>query len=115
MDGISSGTYPTFPYFANNWVFCQWDSIPDGPHVLSVNATSKGQTFWFDVLRYSPTAGASVDGGAIVFDYLDPDIHFDSQWETLEERAAMTTTTGSTMTLDFFGMSTCFFSPDRKS
>lgn len=103
MDGISSGTYGPFPYPENNWVFCQWDSIPDGPHIMSVNATSKGQTFLFDVLRYSPTDGASINGGAIVFDHIDPDIYFDSQWGALEGTATMTTTMGATMTLDFFG------------
>lgn len=115
MDGISSGTYGPFPYSENNWVFCQWDSIPDGPHIMSVNATSKGQTFLFDVLRYSPTDGASINGGAIVFDHIDPDIYFDSQWGALEGTATMTTTMGATMTLDFFGMFLCFSSRDQEA
>ena len=109
MDGISSGTLVP-ANFGNNQLFCLWDPIPDGPHVMSINATSKGQMFLIDVLRYSTAAGVSVDGGAIVFDSLDPDIHFNSQWV-----GSMTTTTGATMTLDFFGMTTCFFSPDRES
>jgi len=115
MDGISSGTQVPFAYYENNWVFCQWDSIPDGPHVMSVNATSKGQTFWFDELRYSPTNGASINGGAILFDHLDPDIHLDSEWGALGGTANMTKTMGATMTLDFFGMFPCFSSRDQES
>lgn len=109
MDGISSGTQVPFPFYENNWVFCQWDSLPDGPHVMSINATSKGQTFWFDELRYSPTAGASINGGAILFDHRDPDINFDSQWGALGGTANMTSVTGATMTLDFFGTNLTWF------
>ncbi|KIJ97862.1 hypothetical protein K443DRAFT_227099 [Laccaria amethystina LaAM-08-1] len=36
-----SGTQVPLPYHENNWVFCQWDSILDGPYVMFVNATRR--------------------------------------------------------------------------
>ena len=71
VDNISIGASAPFQFPENNWVFCQQDTLVDGAHVLTVNATvSQNQTFWIDDIQYVPSASVSLDQKAIVVEHL---------------------------------------------
>lgn len=105
IDDISIGSAPPFPAQENNWVFCQQDTLVDGPHILTVNATvMKKQTFWFDNIEYVPSASVPLDQEAIVVYNLDPQLHYGPGWGSLGGNANATGATGSTFSFDFIGM-----------
>lgn len=107
VDDISIGPTDPFPYAENNWVFCNHPNLVDGPHILTVNATvMKNQTFWFDNIQYSPSAGVPLDKAAIIVDSLDSQLQYGDGWGALGGSANMTTKAGSIFTFDFIGMQT---------
>ena len=107
VDGISIGPTTPFAFAENNWIFCKHLDLVDGPHILTVNATVlSNQTFWFDNIQYSPSAGVPLDNASIIVDSLDSQLHYGTGWGALGGGANMTTVTGSTFTFDFTGMQT---------
>lgn len=103
MDSVASGTSPPFGYIENNWPLCQWDNLADGPHVLEVHVTSKGQTFWFDQINYTPSPNLIVNETALLVDHKDADIHLDSSWADLGGIANYTSQKGAQMQFSFVG------------
>lgn len=105
VDDITIGATAPFAFAENNWVFCNQDSLVDGPHVLTVNATVlKNQTFWFDDIQYVPSASVPLGQAAIMVDNLDPQLQYGAGWQALGNSANMTTVPGSIFTYDFIGM-----------
>ena len=106
IDGISIGAAAPFQFQENNWLFCSQNTLVDGPHVLTVNATVlKKQTFWLDYIEYVPSASVPLDGKAILIDNLDPQVEaaFGSGWGALGSTANMTGQTNSAFTFNFTG------------
>ena len=106
IDGVSIGSTSPFPYAENNWQLCDQSTLNDGPHTLTVNATSNGQTFWFDYILYTPSASSSTKIADIWVNNTDPDISYGSGWSDIGNFANMTTTLGSQVQVNFTG--TCF-------
>ena len=104
IDGVSIGPTPPVPYPENNWVLCTWNnSGTSGSHVLTVNATSNGQFFYFDWLQYAPPQNASVQNAVVFLGNVDAAIKYDSSWQSRGNTANMTTKGESKVTVDFLG------------
>ena len=104
VDNINIGSNP-FAFAENNWEFCEQDTLVDGPHILTVNATVlKNQTFWIDNIQYVPSASVSLDQKTIVVDSLDPQLQYGQGWQALGGTANMTTVPGSIFLYNFIGM-----------
>ena len=105
VDGISIGATEPFPFFENNWALCEKRSLDDGPHRLTVDVTSTtGKEFWFDYVRYEPSASVSEDTAYIFVDNHDSAIVYGSGWGPLGTVANMTTRLGSELRFNFTGM-----------
>ena len=104
VDGVSID--PTFPnrnhmtqYPGNNWKFCASDSLTDGPHIITVNATpTNNQTFWFDRIEYAPSSSISLENKTILLFWNDTAIQYGSGW--LHSGAD---SNDSVLTLNFYG------------
>ena len=104
VDKISIAPRPPFQYPENNWLFCDQETLVDGPHILTVNATViKAQTFWFDNIQYVPSARVSLENAAVFVDSLDRQLQYGAGWQALGSTAYMTSQTNSTFTFDFIG------------
>ena len=103
VDGVAIPTIPPFQYPENNYPLCQQSQLPDGDHIITVNATSYGQAFWFDDIEYTPSLGVPLDNATIVVDHMDPSIHYGRGWSPLGYTANMTSTDGAKMNLQFTG------------
>ena len=107
VDGVSVGSTP-YQFAENNWQFCGSPVLPDGNHVLTVNASvASPQTFWIDQIQYMPVAGSQsqLANATVLVDSLDPMLTpaFGKGWGALGGSANMTTESGSTFTLNFTG------------
>jgi hypothetical protein len=105
VDGVSIGSTKPFPYPENNWVLCDQPQLSDGDHVLSVNVTTMGTTFWFDQLQYKPSPGASFgnETNVVVVSLSDPAIKYGPGWVRLGDTANSTTTLGAQVKFNFTG------------
>ena len=104
VDNVSIGATTYFQYPENNWLFCQKGQLSDGPHVVKVNVVSNGHTFWFDYIRYAPSASVSTQNSVVVVDHLDPAIVYGTGWGALGTTATFTNNLGSDMSFKFTGM-----------
>jgi hypothetical protein len=105
IDNISVNPTDPFPYFENNWLFCQKLDLNDGPHELTVNVTStSNQTFWFDFIRYAPSANVFEGANYVLVDNQDPAILYGSGWGPLGSTANMTGTLGAEFRFNFTGV-----------
>ena len=105
VDNISIGASSPFAFAENNWGFCEQDTLVDGPHILTVNATVlKNQTFWIDNIQYVPSASVSLDQKTIVVDNHDTQLQYGQGWQALGGTANMTTVPGSIFLYNFIGM-----------
>ncbi|KAF8801623.1 hypothetical protein BYT27DRAFT_7245077 [Phlegmacium glaucopus] len=97
----------------NQRVFCNHDSLLDGPHIITVNATVQNQTFWFDNIQYVPSASVPLDQEIILVDNLDPQLQYgQGQWEPLSDvvpNLNMTLVSGSTFNFSFIGVSISWY------
>ena len=103
VDNVSIGATAYFQYPENNWLFCSKGQLNDGPHVIKVNVASGGHTFWFDFLRYAPSASVSTQNAIVAVDHLDPAIVYGSGWGPLGTTATFTNNPGTDMTFGFTG------------
>ncbi|KAF8912183.1 hypothetical protein CPB84DRAFT_1820846 [Gymnopilus junonius] len=110
VDGVATGPTAYFQYPENNWVFCDQDSLSDGQHVITVNATvTSGHTFWFDSIQYVPSASNDLSPDAILVDNHDADLQFGSGWGSLGGSANMTTVSNSIFTYEWTGVSLSWY------
>lgn len=86
----------------NNWHLCDQPDMADGDHVLTVNVTTAGRTFWLDHIQYTPSNDVPLDAAVVKVDNLDPSIVFDTAWRA-HSATNMTQTPGSKMTFNFTG------------
>lgn len=100
VDGISLGkTFPSKDFYENHRMLCLLNTIADGPHTVTVNATvGENQTFWFDKIQYIPSASVSLENKTIQLDSSDPAILYGSGWSASE-----TQTNGAQVGCNFFG------------
>ncbi|KAG6867677.1 hypothetical protein C0993_012485 [Termitomyces sp. T159_Od127] len=103
VDGISIGATKPFQFAENNWSLCEQGTIADGPHVITVNVTTTGNTFWFDYLMFTPSPRNS--SATLLVQNTDPAILYDHSWRKLGGTANITTKIGSVMNFDFVGTS----------
>ena len=104
IDGVSIGVgnATIFPYIENNWQLCNWYTLTPGQHTITVNVNSRSQAFFFDRFEYLPSG--QVDGAGILVNQLDPDLRYDSNWQTLGTMAQITQKTGATVFFPFVGL-----------
>ncbi|CAA7265199.1 unnamed protein product [Cyclocybe aegerita] len=92
-----------FEFIENNWVMCTVQNLSDGPHILTVNATSRGRPFWFDYIRYLPSAGVSLDNALVYVDDTNPSVQYDTNWRPLGDVGQMTSVQGAKVMFQFTG------------
>ncbi|KAF8816837.1 hypothetical protein BYT27DRAFT_7076418 [Phlegmacium glaucopus] len=111
IDDINIDPIPPSPDPENNWIFCEQDTLLDGPHTITVNVTVlKNQTFWIDKIQYVPSPNVSLDQAVIVVDNSDPQLQYGPGWRVWYY-ANITTMTGSTFTFNFIGVSLGWYGP----
>ncbi|PPQ97527.1 hypothetical protein CVT26_006530 [Gymnopilus dilepis] len=110
VDGSAIGPTPYFQYAENNWSFCNKDSLSDGPHVITVNATvTSGHTFWFDSIQYVPSASDNLSQKSVLVDNHDSSLQFGSGWAALGGTANLTSVPNSIFTYEFTGTSLSWY------
>lgn len=107
IDNISIGSTPPFQFAENNWVLCEEPSLLDTRHVLSVNVTTMGNTFWLDQLQYTPSRNAVPPNGTqvVMVSHTDPGVKFGGGWTSLGDTANCTTKLNSKLKFNFTGTS----------
>ncbi|KAH6896363.1 hypothetical protein BKA70DRAFT_1570010 [Coprinopsis sp. MPI-PUGE-AT-0042] len=104
IDGLSTGSTPPSLTPSNNWIFCDWSSEAAGEHILTVQVTPQGQTFWVDRLEYIPLPNASLgDEWTILVDHTDNAITYNGFWGTVDTRAHFTAINGHNAEFEFVG------------
>ncbi|KAJ7107900.1 hypothetical protein C8R44DRAFT_320710 [Mycena epipterygia] len=71
----------TFDAIENNWQLCQLDGMASGSHVLTIQVTSKGRTFYLDSLVYTPTPDTVFESAVLIYPHADPAVNFSSGWK----------------------------------
>ncbi|KAG5638614.1 hypothetical protein H0H81_011504 [Sphagnurus paluster] len=105
VDQISIGATAPFPYAENNWYLCQQNTLNDGPHEITINVTTAGNTFWLDYLLFTPSPTLSYNENVLLVQNNDPAIIYDSNWGALGGGANMTTVNGAEAKFNFVGSS----------
>ncbi|KAF9563380.1 hypothetical protein CPC08DRAFT_760934 [Agrocybe pediades] len=111
IDGISIGSANLVVTVENNWVLCEQDDLHDGAHMLSVNATTKRQTFWFDSIRYRPSPTMSLESATVLVDNSDVGLQnsYSADWMPLFDIANMTNSAYATFSFNFTGISLAWY------
>jgi hypothetical protein len=105
VDGVGIDNGTPFPYHENNWRLCSTNSLMDGPHTITVNATvARSQTFWFDRIEYLPSTSVSLANRTVMLTSVDPAIQYASGWRDYANIGNWTQTAGSVFALNFYGM-----------
>jgi hypothetical protein len=104
VDNVNINATPYFQYSENNFPFCMTQQLSNGFHVLTLNANTNGPTFWFDFIRYIPSASVSTQHVVMSVEIHDSAISYDSSWVLLGSSMS-TTTPGAQMNFSFTGVS----------
>lgn len=103
-NGIDSSN-PPFGNAENNLLFCHSDSLMNGSHTLTVDATLvENQTFWFDHLEYIPSSTVSLENKMILLPREDPALQFGSAWNNYATKVM-----GARFALNFYGTWSSFY------
>ncbi|KAF9522929.1 hypothetical protein CPB83DRAFT_863775 [Crepidotus variabilis] len=109
VDGVPIDGKSKMP-FENGLTFCQQPNLPDGPHNLTVEVTSKDSLrFWFDHIQYTPSPNAILEDRAIIYENDDQDLKYSSGWYSANG-TTKTNQTGATVELEFHGTAISGFS-----
>ncbi|TFK24401.1 hypothetical protein FA15DRAFT_418258 [Coprinopsis marcescibilis] len=95
----------------NNWLLCDLGLLPDGPHTITVNVTSRGEPFAVDYLRYIPTPNLAFDTPPTLFvhPYVS-EVMYGPSWTRLgNEPVRFTDKTGETLDFAFIGTSVAWY------
>ncbi|KAJ3514206.1 hypothetical protein NLJ89_g2501 [Agrocybe chaxingu] len=65
IDGSQIPTYSPSTAPTNHWTLCGF-TFSAGPHVLTVNATVREQTFWFDSIQYTSSGGSTTNQSILI-------------------------------------------------
>ena len=82
-------TYPGHGQISSdtNWVACIAKSIADGPHTLTVAVTVRNlQTFWFNLIQYTPSSTVPVSQAIQRIDSTDAAISYSPEWHKLDDQ-----------------------------
>ncbi|KAF4616094.1 hypothetical protein D9613_011397 [Agrocybe pediades] len=111
VDKIKAGATAPEQTAENHWVLCEQDELVDGPHVITLNATVKSQTFWVDQIQYVPSSSVALDQQATYVDNTDPALTdaFGDGWAISGNVANMTNQTNSIFTMNFTGVSLTWY------
>ncbi|KAF8159324.1 hypothetical protein B0H34DRAFT_703013 [Crassisporium funariophilum] len=106
LDDVETKPTDFFGFPENNWSFCEWDNIANGSHVVSLNVTSHGHTFYFDSLTYNPSVNlnSSQIGESLLVLNTDSGFKYGGNW-TVHERGMLTNEFGATAKFPFYGTS----------
>lgn len=98
IDGISIGQM-------SSQMLCDQKVLRDGTHEITVHATTKGQTFWFDSVHFVPSPSTSYESVVLLIDNQDPAIRYDSKWQPLKGTGQwkMTNVLGAELRFNFTG------------
>ncbi|KAG6905948.1 hypothetical protein DXG01_016750 [Tephrocybe rancida] len=105
IDKITIGSTTPSQFPENNYDLCSQATLTDGPHEITINVTTTGNTFWLDYITYTPSAAASYETVVLRVDHSDPAISYDAGWDALGPTAQQTSTIGSQATINFVGTS----------
>ncbi|CAA7271035.1 unnamed protein product [Cyclocybe aegerita] len=95
---------------ANNWPFCGQEGLSDGTHNLTVRVTvTNRQTFWFDAIRYHPSADVPLDDKTILVDSKDPAFQWGNFWRPLDGFANMSMEDSAFVRFEFYGVSLSWY------
>ncbi|KAJ3512869.1 hypothetical protein NLJ89_g3269 [Agrocybe chaxingu] len=95
---------------ANNWPFCGKEGLSDGIHNLTVRVTvTNRQTFWFDAIRYHPSADVPLDDKTILVDSKDPAFQWGDFWRPLDGFANMSIEESAFVRFEFYGVSLSWY------
>ena len=106
VDGVKVGSPDLYPYQENNWALCDVRDLPSGRHVITLNVTSAGHSFYLDRIRYIPTTNleSPPTNQSLQIGYSDLRIDYDSNWRDFgDSMGKLTSQIGATMTFSFFG------------
>ena len=84
IDNISIGAKPHSDLInpENNWILCDSDSLADGTHNFTLQATIYPDgNFWFDQVQYVPSVGLSLDSSLILVNASDSAIQYTTGWQ----------------------------------
>ena len=82
----------------NNWPLC-YGQFADGDHILTVNVyvtNQSEQSFWFDQIRYAPSANVLLDQSILRIDSTDTAITYSPGWLWLNQATNYTQLFGNT-------------------
>ena len=105
--GINSANNFNGP--TTQWSLCEYDSLPDGQHILSLQIeVSEGQQFWFDYMQYAPSDTVPLDDATIYIDSTDSAVFYGTGWIDYDSgRGEEAIILGTDLTLKFYGMYLC--------
>ncbi|KAG6880138.1 hypothetical protein C0992_005222 [Termitomyces sp. T32_za158] len=104
VDGINIGNWPSL-FLENNQLLCQQVTMSDGPHTITVNVTSAGNTFWLDYIAFTPSPASSHTPAVLRAQNTDSAIGYGAGWADLNGDANMTSMIGSKANFSFVGTS----------
>ena len=107
VDDRSIGSTQPIPYPENNWVLCDTSDLAvarDGDHILIVNVTTMGTTFWFDYLEFDVPSYVTYGDSVLSVSSVDPGIEYGAGWGPLGNTANYTTNFGAQAAFNFTGM-----------
>ncbi|KAF7340814.1 hypothetical protein MSAN_02110600 [Mycena sanguinolenta] len=113
VDGVvlANGTNPYISVPENNWVLCNQDTLPAGPHNLTLLVQTPNAPFYLDSIQYTPTPDVSFDGAVLALSADDSAISYSSGWkfytveDTVEDTELIAQANGAQVTLNFHGTS----------
>ena len=116
INGFIFNSSSASPTSENNWILCGDGPFVDGHYILTVNVTvSNQQTFWFDQIRYTPSASVPLNQQFLYIDSGDSAIQYNPGWVVLTPRTSLnysqnaagnstsTNTSGTTLSYQFSG------------
>ncbi|KAF8912160.1 hypothetical protein CPB84DRAFT_1761429 [Gymnopilus junonius] len=104
---VDGNTIPSHIYniVENRLDLCDTDSLSDGTHNITVQATSANQqTFWFDYIQYIPSVTVNLANSDLSIPAADSQINYGPGWEA-HSPGQITSQTGSTASFNFTGTS----------
>lgn len=111
VDGESYPVPPVMPADQNNWRLCDFDSLQEGVHNITILVTSRSRHFWLDYITYNPSPNPIVRSPVEFarIENQDRAIRYDASWRPLAEMAYYTATPEASMAITFAGTSIAWY------
>ncbi|PPR06789.1 hypothetical protein CVT24_011289 [Panaeolus cyanescens] len=110
LDGESIPINKPLTFPENNWILCSAEGLKtDKEHNITVRATVRTMTFYFDRVQYIPSNNSDFDTSAwLLFGADHPSVTYDSGWSNFRDIGRYTTTNGASAEISYFGRSLIF-------